>query len=303
MSEDNNNKSSDNEICPYCQKEIEFKFFEDHMVAHEIEIDEKKNNNNSNNSDSNNNSNISSNNNNRRNNNNSDNSINNLENLFSNVLGNIFNPNSQSNNNNSSSNINNIGQGLFSFLGLRQNNNNNNNNNSSNNNSSNNNNNNSNENTSPLQNIFSTISKAVSGINQITSQLNYVPLSNIGNNNSEGSLPPIPQNNPASTFFSRVQVLPPIIIGGPGGILNPLQNQVNIDAIMNLLPSSVVTEEKEGDNNCIICLNDMKIGDNVTSLPCLHVFHTDCIKQWLQSKNSCPICKYEITEQSLRGGN
>ena len=170
----------------------------------------------------------------------------------------------------------------------------------------NNNNNQNNNNNNPLMHLFSSISKTVSGINEIASQLNNIPLSNIGNNNLNlnVNLPPIPPGNPAPIFSSsNVQVLPPIIIGGPGGIFNPLQPRVDINAIMNLLPSSVVTEEKEGDNNCIICLNDMKIGDNVTSLPCLHVFHTDCIKHWLESKNSCPICKLVITEQSLRGGN
>ena len=82
------------------------------------------------------------------------------------------------------------------------------------------------------------------------------------------------------------------------------QNQINIDEIMNLLPSSVVNEKKEGENNnCIICLNDFDIGENITSLPCLHVFHTDCIKHWLQSNNHCPVCKLTITKESLQGGN
>ena len=75
---------------------------------------------------------------------------------------------------------------------------------------------------------------------------------------------------------------------------------------MNLLPSSTITEKKESEgqeNNCIICISDFEIGDKVTSLPCLRVFHTECIKSWLQSKNHCPICKYNITEESLRRGN
>ena len=88
-----------------------------------------------------------------------------------------------------------------------------------------------------------------------------------------------------------------------GHVFNPLmQRNINIDNIMNLLPSSTITEKKEG-NNCIICLSDLEIGDKVTSLPCLHIFHTDCIKNWLQNKNHCPICKFEITEASLQGGN
>ena len=307
MSENN----SDKEICPYCQQEIEDKFFDDHMMAHEIEMDDKANNLNNNNSNShsnNNNRNNNSNNNRGNNSNNSEN--NNINNLFSNIL-NILQPNNQSNSNiNNNSSINSIGGGILSLLGLNSNNNNNNNlnnNNSNNNNSSNNENN--NQGPPTLANVFSTFSKTVSDISHLASQLNNISslnnfnISNNSNdnyiNNNNDNAPPIPiQQGPH--FYSNIQVLPPIIIGG-GGLFNPLQNRVNINAIMDLLPSSIVTEKKEEDSNCIICLSDMNVGDNVTSLPCLHAFHTDCIKHWLESKNSCPVCKLAITEESLRG--
>jgi len=305
MSENN----SDKEICPYCQQEIEDKFFDDHMMAHEIEMDDKTNNLNNNNSNSQSNNNNSNNRNNNSNNNRGNNSNNsennNINNLFSNIL-NILQPNNQSNNNNSS--INSIGGGILSLLGLNSSNNNNmNNNNSNNNNSSNNENN--NQGPPTLANVFSTFSKTVSDISHLASQLNNISslnnfnISNNSNdnyiNNNNDNAPPIPiQQGPH--FYSNIQVLPPIIIGG-GGLFNPLQNRVNINAIMDLLPSSIVTEKKEEDSNCIICLSDMNVGDNVTSLPCLHVLHTDCIKHWLESKNSCPVCKLAITEESLRG--
>ena len=70
---------------------------------------------------------------------------------------------------------------------------------------------------------------------------------------------------------------------------------------MELLPSTIINEKKEGENNnCIICLEEFDIGDSVTTLPCVHLFHTDCIKNWLKSQNHCPICKFEITLNSIR---
>ena len=46
-------------------------------------------------------------------------------------------------------------------------------------------------------------------------------------------------------------------------------------------------------NKCIICLNNYKIHDKISYLPCLHLFHNGCIKEWLKRSNKCPLCKNE----------
>lgn len=45
---------------------------------------------------------------------------------------------------------------------------------------------------------------------------------------------------------------------------------------------------------CVICQVDMSIGMKVTRMPCQHLFHTDCLHEWLKIGNSCPICRVEI---------
>ncbi|PWA54294.1 zinc finger, RING/FYVE/PHD-type [Artemisia annua] len=45
---------------------------------------------------------------------------------------------------------------------------------------------------------------------------------------------------------------------------------------------------------CCICQEEYKDGDDLGGLECKHDFHRDCIKQWLQQKNSCPICKSTV---------
>lgn len=45
---------------------------------------------------------------------------------------------------------------------------------------------------------------------------------------------------------------------------------------------------------CVVCLDDFGDGDDLKTLPCLHIFHQKCIEQWLRTDNSCPICKTPI---------
>ncbi len=46
--------------------------------------------------------------------------------------------------------------------------------------------------------------------------------------------------------------------------------------------------------DCPICL--LQISDNdLRTTSCRHQFHRDCLKQWLDLKSSCPLCR---TEQS-----
>jgi len=52
-------------------------------------------------------------------------------------------------------------------------------------------------------------------------------------------------------------------------------------------------EELEHGNRCAICLARLEQGDIVGDIPCGHVFHKDCLKDWLRQKNRCPLCQQE----------
>lgn len=46
---------------------------------------------------------------------------------------------------------------------------------------------------------------------------------------------------------------------------------------------------------CPICLLPVTMGDPIIT-PCKHCLHYSCLKQWLEHKYTCPICRAELTE-------
>ena len=82
------------------------------------------------------------------------------------------------------------------------------------------------------------------------------------------------------------------------------RNDVNrVDQnILNSLPESEVKDASKMDDenkNCVICLEDFVDKEKIICLPCIHVFHSECIKSWLESHNECPICKYKLTYENI----
>lgn len=51
-------------------------------------------------------------------------------------------------------------------------------------------------------------------------------------------------------------------------------------------------------DNCCICYSDYinNEEDNPVILKCSHIFHDNCIKEWLQKSGTCPICRSNIFE-------
>ena len=53
-------------------------------------------------------------------------------------------------------------------------------------------------------------------------------------------------------------------------------------------------EKFKGNYQCIICMEEFIEKEKVKLLPCGHIFHINCIKQWLIKEKNCPFCKSEI---------
>ena len=92
-----------------------------------------------------------------------------------------------------------------------------------------------------------------------------------------------------------------MIHGGSDKNYYDLKKKGNVTDIINLLPVSDIEEESKmpSELKCVICLEEFGVGDKFTALPCLHLFHFECIESYLKTKMQCPVCKLEITQESF----
>lgn len=54
------------------------------------------------------------------------------------------------------------------------------------------------------------------------------------------------------------------------------------------------SETDEDSEKCTICLSQFELDNDVRRLPCMHLFHKDCVDQWLVTNKHCPICRVDI---------
>ena len=75
------------------------------------------------------------------------------------------------------------------------------------------------------------------------------------------------------------------------GKVNKGLNSKQIDT----LPYIKYDKKKYSENyKCIICMEEYVKKEKLKLLPCGHIFHDNCIKQWLLKEKTCPFCKSEI---------
>ena len=64
------------------------------------------------------------------------------------------------------------------------------------------------------------------------------------------------------------------------------------EGIINTFPKAIIDNiENLKEKNCAICLEDFKKGEEQMTIPCFHMFHSNCISPWFELHNCCPVCK------------
>lgn len=78
---------------------------------------------------------------------------------------------------------------------------------------------------------------------------------------------------------------------GSGGTLSEEEQQVRIAKRIGLiqhLPMREYDGTKKGE--CVICMMELLVGEEVRYLPCMHTYHAVCIDDWLLRSLTCPSC-------------
>jgi len=81
--------------------------------------------------------------------------------------------------------------------------------------------------------------------------------------------------------------------------INPYKKVTSDEAIENI-------KKLEYDNNfeqkeCPITMMDFEEGEEISELPCKHLFNTEAINRWLKDENyRCPVCRYELDFKEVK---
>lgn len=96
-----------------------------------------------------------------------------------------------------------------------------------------------------------------------------------------------------SCFFLIIGLIIKFILSNKNvfKIIHDNNNILNKKIIKTNLSIDEFEKLKKNDQNmCVICLLEYKCHDEVTFMDCKHLFHFECLQNWLKIKKKCPFC-------------
>lgn len=66
------------------------------------------------------------------------------------------------------------------------------------------------------------------------------------------------------------------------------------------LPTVISEGHVDAGLSCPICMENFQVGSEVSKMPCheCHLFHSHCIKSWLERNSTCPTCRTEVESRN-----
>ena len=79
------------------------------------------------------------------------------------------------------------------------------------------------------------------------------------------------------------------------------ENNINESESFNsdLIPATNledITKLNDESKKCVICLEEFENNNLINTLPCAHIFHSECLKKWVSNKPSCPTCRLNLRD-------
>tara|TARA_B100001094_G_C18103289_1_gene756987 strand:- start:691 stop:1332 length:642 start_codon:yes stop_codon:yes gene_type:complete len=77
-----------------------------------------------------------------------------------------------------------------------------------------------------------------------------------------------------------------------------IQNNMSLEMFSKMIKNVNYSTDNE-QKNCPICTLDFEKNDEIKSTPCNHLFHENCIREWLTQKCThplCPVCRHDCRE-------
>ncbi|XP_073129636.1 probable E3 ubiquitin-protein ligase RHA4A [Henckelia pumila] len=97
----------------------------------------------------------------------------------------------------------------------------------------------------------------------------------------------------ASVFSSTSAVLPRTI--NDVNVTIPSDSNLKNELKNNLCTVLFDDYHKAKDPLCCVCLGEFELKEELLQVPsCKHMFHIDCIRHWLHSSSTCPLCRTPV---------
>jgi E3 ubiquitin-protein ligase RNF115/126 len=87
-----------------------------------------------------------------------------------------------------------------------------------------------------------------------------------------------------------------LMANDPNQYGNPPASKKSIESLESIVVDELsYTELKtNGLIECSVCKDEFILKESIKKMPCKHFFHEACLGPWLEQRNSCPTCRYEL---------
>lgn len=74
------------------------------------------------------------------------------------------------------------------------------------------------------------------------------------------------------------------------------QQEISLLPVHTYQATNVADGASNDSGDCRVCLTDFTPGEKLRTLPCLHIYHVDCIDEWLKRNAVCPVCRQSVRQ-------